>query len=108
MKKAYIAGPYRADTDAGVEANIQRAAALARRLWAEGYAVFCPHTNSAHFGGIVPEYQFVAGDLAWLACADVVFVMDGWEKSVGARIEVKVAKEKGIPVILPGEGVRPV
>ncbi|MEW6016519.1 MAG: DUF4406 domain-containing protein [Pseudomonadota bacterium] len=106
MRKAYIAGPYRADTEAGVEANIQRAAALARRLWTEGYAVFCPHMNSAHFGGIVPDEAFIRGDLAWLACADVVFATEGWQVSEGARAEIEVAGALGIPVVLPEEEVK--
>ena len=98
MKTAYVAGRYRAPTEAGVYDNIQRARAVAAKLWQMGYAAFCPHANTAFFGGIVPDDTFLDGDLAWLPHADIVVMVDGWEQSSGARAERDLAEQLGKPI----------
>lgn len=98
MRKVYIAGPYRADTPTGVMLNIRQAAKTAERLWAKGYAPLCPHLNSALMDGVAPEV-FLEGDLRWLEVADMILLLPGWEKSVGARIERAYADECGLPIV---------
>lgn len=43
MRLAYIAGPYTADTAAGVEENVQNALAVGRFAAVQGYAPIVPH-----------------------------------------------------------------
>ena len=47
MKLAYIIGPYRADTIYQIKKNIEKAEETALKYWKKGYAVICPHLNTA-------------------------------------------------------------
>lgn len=106
MIRAYIIGPYRAATREGISANIARARALAERLWAAGYAVFCPHLNSAHMDGVAPDHWFLDGDMEWLQYAQIAFVLEGWEASEGSKAEIRECERLGIPVLyMRGEEV---
>lgn len=98
MKIAFIAGPYRAPTIRAVVENIRAAEAVALDLWRLGYAVICPHLNSALLDGAVPDEVFLAGDLELLARSDLVVALSTWSESVGARGEVEAAWARGIPV----------
>jgi len=98
MKIAYVCGPYRADTIVGTGDNIQRAKEAAKVLWKSGYAVLCPHMNSAMLDGLVPDKQFLAAGLRMLEVSDVVFVLDKWSGSKGSVAEVKRAKKKKIKI----------
>jgi len=99
MKVVYIAGPYRADTEYGVHANIQAAENAARLVWGMGAAALCPHKNSAYLGGIVDAGRFLAGGIELMRRSDAVLLLDGWEESRGSRIEQLVATEEGMPVL---------
>jgi len=99
MNVIFICGPYRADTEAGILENISRAEAWARRFWADGAAVICPHKNSSMMGGAIPEENFLNGYLEILGRCDTLFVMPGWEKSEGARAEIKEARRLGLEII---------
>lgn len=99
MKIAYIAGPYRAENWEGVKRNIAHARRVAVRYWRLGYAVFCPHLNSAHLDDVVPDEVFLAGDIAILKRCDVVVAMKTWSKSKGAAREIELADELQIEVI---------
>lgn len=102
MKLAYVAGPYRSKTGAGDHfgtwQNILAAEKVAYELWEMGFAVICPHKNSAWFDGVIPGKQFYEGDMEMLARCDLVVMVGGWENSVGATAERKEAVELGIPV----------
>lgn len=98
MKVIYVAGPYRARTEWGVTNNIRAAEEAALALWRMGWAVICPHKNTAYFGGAAPDDVWLKGDLAILEKCDAVYAMDGWLGSQGARDEILLAKEKRIPV----------
>ena len=98
MKKAYVAGPYRAKTHYEIEQNIRRAEAVAIELWQKGYAVFCPHKNTAHFDGLCPDYVWLEGDLEWLVYADVLVLVPGWENSLGTLLEREEAERLGIEI----------
>jgi hypothetical protein len=98
-KVVYIAGPYRADTIAGVVANIRAAEAVAAKYLKLGYAVICPHKNTGLMDGICTDNIFLAGYIEIMLRCDAVILMDGFSKSEGARREYKVAKKKGMPTI---------
>jgi len=104
MRLAYVAGPYRAGTEWELVQNIRAAEHLAVDLWRLGFAVFCPHKNSAHFGGVCPDQSFLAGDLEILSRSDILVCTEGWRGSVGARAEVELAEARGIPVAYSAAG----
>jgi len=91
----FISGPYRARTIFGRMLNIYRAWRAARDLWRTGHTVICPHANSALMEGAAPDEHFLAGDLEILKRCDALYLMLGWWRSEGARMELQKAKEWG-------------
>ena len=98
MKVAYVAGPYRAKTIYETTQNIEAAKRLAVKLWKKGYAVICPHTNSALMDGACADSVFLDGGLELLRRSDFVVLLDGWKDSSGTIKEVELANELDIPV----------
>jgi len=103
VKVAYISGPYSAATEWGVLQNIRRAEAVALEYWRRGYAVICPHKNSAFFGGAAPPDVWLKGDLEILRRLrpgqDVVVMVPGWESSEGALEERAEAYRLGLDIV---------
>jgi hypothetical protein len=99
MDVIYIAGSYRSDCENGVFENIIRARNAAVKLWQQGYAVVCPHLNSAFMGGICDDKAFLEGDLAILRRCDCIYLLKGWELSQGARAEHELAVKIGLEIM---------
>ena len=90
----YIAGPY---TRGDCVQNVRRAILVADRLATQGFVPFIPHLS--HFWHFLcpHEIQFWYDlDLAWLRKCDCLLRLSG--DSMGANLEVTVAREHGIPV----------
>ena len=66
---------------------------------AVGGAVICPHTNTRHYTGALPDEVFLKGDLEILKRCDVVLMTPNWSASAGAKEERWFAKERGIQVV---------
>ena len=101
MKLAYTAGPYRAKTLHGVMENIRAAELTAIDLWRIGFAVICPHKNTALLDGTLGEddsHIWIEGDLVMLERCDCIVMIPGWERSEGARAEKEFAEDAKIPV----------
>jgi nucleoside 2-deoxyribosyltransferase len=96
----YISGPYSADTREGIQANIDRAKAVAEVLLRMGHAVICPHMNTAHLGETVnlSHDQWITMDMEMLCRCDAVTVLPNWKASKGTVAEVDYAEELGIPL----------
>lgn len=92
MKVAYIVGKYRSKTIEGTRDNIGRARKTAIKYWKKGYAVICPHLNTALFDGLADDEVWLKGDQEILKRCDVIIMMRGWKKSVGAKSEYQLAK----------------
>lgn len=88
---AYISGPYSDKDPSKQGANITRASEVAEKYWKLGYAVICPHNNSAWMDDIIPWQQFLLGDLEILSRCDVVVMLPDWNKSKGASKERNLA-----------------
>jgi len=99
VKVAYIAGPYRGKTESDVVANIRHAEKYAIKYWRLGYAVICPHKNTALFGGLAPDEVWLKGDLEILKRCDVVVMIPGWRASFGAMDEEEFARKVGLNII---------
>ncbi len=108
MKLVYIAGPYTADTTWQTVQNIRKAEEAALHYWRKGFAVICPHKNTALFDGACPDETWLEGDLEMLRRCDVIVLLPHWQTSPGARREVKEALDCGIQVWdYPDEGALP-
>lgn len=100
----YIAGPFRSKHNPHgynfweQERNIRTAEAVALTVWELGGAAVCPHLNTAHFQGALPDDVWLAGDLDILRKCDVVVLTPGWNTSEGAQAEVQAARAWKIPV----------
>lgn len=99
MKVIYVAGPYRAKTEWELIENIRRSEKAAIKLWQEGWAVICPHKNTAHFGGLLNDESFLTGDLVILSRCDAIYMCKGWAESAGAREELALAKNLNKDII---------
>ena len=95
MKVAFISGPYRAPTVMGIRENIRRAEAYALAYWKAGYAVICPHKNTALFDGEAPDQVWLDGDIELLKRCDVCVCIPGWNRSEGSKEERRKALMMG-------------
>lgn len=91
----YVAGPYESCGD--VEDNVEHARQVAARLWAMGHAVICPHANTHALNSAATREQYLEGDRQMLTVCDAIVLLDGWDKSDGAREEEAAACRLGIP-----------
>ena len=99
MKVLYLAGKYRDVRGTWyVEQNIQAARKIAVELWQMGYAVICPHANTAFFEGPLNDQQIIDGDLELVKRCDGVVMLPGWETSEGAIFEHRIALEAKKPI----------
>jgi hypothetical protein len=98
MKKAYVAGPYKAPTYYQRRQNIAAAEAVAVELLRMGYAVFCPHRNYGGLDGVISEFDFLERDLAHLEDCQLVVVLPGYEASEGTKAEIHHAHNELVPV----------
>lgn len=99
----FISGKYRGKTKENVEANIQVAKRASMRLWQRGYVVICPHLNTAHFGDLCGDDVWLNGYLEVLRRCDVIYMLDNWEQSEGAKRELQLANELELTVIFQSE-----
>lgn len=99
MKVIFVSGAYRATSVLGIEQNIRHAEAASVELWKQGWAVYCPHKNTAHFDGIMPDSVWLEANLEILKRCDAIYMLRNWEQSVGATQEYKLAVELGKSVL---------
>lgn len=103
MHLAYIAGPYRAPSIWEVKRNIEKAELVAIEYWKKGYAVICPHKNTALLDGSLDKNgdstYWIRGDLEILKRCDVCVMMPGWQNSEGATQEHGQALRFGLEII---------
>ncbi len=108
----YLAQPYSADTEEGMEARYEAALCATVRLLDLGNNVLSPIVHSHPLtrvtnASLPGNWDFWEGiDMDLIDRCDVLGVMclPGWEYSVGVTAEIKYAKENDIPVIyLPAE-----
>ncbi len=98
MEVAYVAGPYRSRWGIfGIFLNVLKSRYIAKRLWAKGYAVVCPHSNSAFFKSC-SEDIILKGYIEILKRCDLVVLTSDWRRSEGAVKEVVVCIESSIPI----------
>jgi nucleoside 2-deoxyribosyltransferase len=97
MIRAYVAGPFRGPDHWVIAQNIHRAREVALELWALGLSTYCPHGNTSHYQGALPDEVWLEGHLEWLRVSDVMVVLPNPFTSSGTLIEIEFALAKGIP-----------
>ena len=99
MRVAYIAGPYRGKTIADVVQNIRFAESYAVKYWKLGFAVICPHMNTALFDGHAEDSVWLAGGLEFVRRSDIIVMIPGWQRSSGSIKELELAKQLNMVAI---------
>jgi len=116
MRVIYVAGKYLGESDWETYLNVHHARLAAWRLWQEGWAVICPHSNTAFFGGVGERNKddpkgdwkkWINGDLEIIARCDAVYMLSNWRNSQGARIEHDKAVEVGLEILFEPDGELP-
>jgi len=97
MKLIYIAAPYRATSIAQQQHNIAQAKIMAQYYWLKGYAVICPHLNSANFDGLVEDEQFIQSYKGILLKCDSAIFHPDWKTSEGSIAEMNLCSLTNIP-----------
>lgn len=98
MELLYIAGPYRAETTAQIRNNIHEASLMAQYYWLQGFAVICPHLNTAHFDGLMPDETFLEATKLMLSKCSHIALHPHWTFSSGSMEEYHYAIENSIKV----------
>lgn len=103
--RIYIAGRLSADSEEGLEENIQAADAAAKAVFLKGHYPYCPHTQAHTWHSeedpAFSSYDQIVGALdirGWLVVCDVVVFLDGWEKSKGSVMEYGAAHALSKPI----------
>jgi len=112
-KTAYISGPITGLLNGNFDA-FQRAQ---HELEKQGYIVHNPHEISKH---VYDEWSkinvdtealkramwraFMRVDIRYLMESDCVFLLDNWESSPGATLELTIAQKLGIPIYKMSDG----
>jgi hypothetical protein len=95
--KLYISGSITAPTPTEQADNLLRFHEVAERLRKDGHDVFNP--AELEVTGATWEY-YLTRDLVWIyEHRPTLYLLNGWEKSRGARLEVELAKLLGLPLI---------
>jgi hypothetical protein len=97
IKLVYVAGKCNGSNDWEVEENIWRAREAGARVVRCGAMPVVPHMNTARYGGLAPEEWFYSATMALLEGCQGILLLDGWERSKGARGEYERATELDLP-----------
>jgi hypothetical protein len=95
----YISGPMTGLPEFNLPAFRTAKAALV----ALGFDVLSPADVAGAEGTDKPRAFYIRRDLEMLLKADAIFLLDGWDKSKGALLELNVAHELGL-LMLKGIG----
>ena len=61
--------------------------------------------NPSYLGVVYPGYEhheYMTMCMILLGKCDVIYMLDGWERSKGAKMELKLALENGLKIVTEG------
>lgn len=104
--RVYIAGPYSANNVMAVLENMRRGMRAATELFLAGFHPFVPwfdyhfvlqsRPDTGEEGPTLEDYY--SHGLDWLGASDVLYVLNGYEESVGTLAEIEYARKHNIPI----------
>lgn len=94
----YIAGPIRHKSAYQREKNIRVAESALVDVLRMGAACICVHSMCRYLEHELPDQVYLDQDLELLLRSDALFLVDGWERSVGSRGERDFAEANRIPI----------
>jgi hypothetical protein len=96
--KCYIAGALNSDA-CGYIRNLHKMIGYAEQVRLLGLSVYVPGLDFL-LGLVHGNYQYedyFNNSSPWLLSSDCVFLVPGWEMSIGTFKEIEMARESGIP-----------
>lgn len=100
----YVAGPYTAPSREEVQANIDKAEAVGKKMMHLGFAPIIPHKITS-FWDEDPQFAHIQhGDWMQKVClplldkCDAIVMVHGWQESPGSVMEHQHASNRGIPI----------
>lgn len=98
--RIYVAGPYRASTDAKRKGNIAAAVHAGRLLTMAGFDAVVPHVISEYLDPLneLGDDYWLERTMRELHTCDAVATLHRWTQSEGAYDEVRVGHERGMTV----------
>jgi len=104
--EAFISGRFRGANHWEIHCNVLKAEACVPKVLSLGYIPFCPHKETENMQGVYPDQLFLDMCLAKIRMMnperDILFMVENWRDSEGAREEYNLARELGITIM--GEG----
>lgn len=95
----YVAGRFRGSTTWRVEQNVRHAETHSLKVWKAGAVALCPHTNTRFFDKEAPDEIWLDGTMELLRRSDAIYLIPGWQRSSGARTELREARKLGLVVL---------
>ncbi|HPY64450.1 MAG TPA: DUF1937 family protein [Smithellaceae bacterium] len=99
----YVSGPYTAPTYAKLNENVRAAEAAMIMLMNAGASVICPHKNTYMIDGAVSTIDLLWSDFEQIRRCDAMYVLQGWQTSLGTRMEMEIARRSGVPIFHASE-----
>jgi hypothetical protein len=92
----FISGPYRGQTNPYIAFNN-----ATRRLWRLGVVPFDPTASSELATDFMADDDFITRycEAIRAGCFSAIYMLDGWEYSVGARKEFAAAQWAALPAV---------
>jgi len=98
MRVVYVAGAYRGKSTWDIHKNVLKAEEVGLQLWKQGFVPIVPHKLTEFYQGECPDKVWLDGCIELLKRCDAIFMVDGWSTSRGAREELKIAEQLGMPI----------
>lgn len=102
----FVAGRLRHPDPRQMAANVLTATHYTKQLAQMGCAPYCPHAAIGFAFRQIPEADANATNNTFLFLADALFALPFSARSLGARREMKIAAQRGIPIFHTLEEVR--
>lgn len=101
--KVYISGPITGTTDAK-----ERFAQAEERIrqWGNNYEVVNPFKVNANLPESTTWQQYMEMSLCMLSMCEVIYLLEGWKNSKGAKIEHDYAIDHNMAIVPEGWGQR--
>lgn len=102
MRIAYIAHPFQ-----GKRSNIRKVERIIKGLLPlyTGYTFYSPLHATGYMYDMMPYEQGMKHCFEFLNRADELWLCEGWQRSRGCNMEVRFARDNGIPIFEIVDGV---